>query len=144
MKFALQALFQTFFLEVSRGSFLCERAARFEVDYTQRTACHHEKCCSCGAAVRCWCDVGGAVVRRWYNGRTGTGAVQRSEQCVSQERCECTSKEWCECTLGTQQRIRASAAPMERPCARKADATHLHQHLHQRDASAAPEQCGSR
>lgn len=46
MKFALQALFQTFFLEVSRGSFLCERAARFEVDYTQRTACHHEKCCS--------------------------------------------------------------------------------------------------
>lgn len=60
------------------------------------------------------------MVRRWYNGRTGTGAVQRSEQCVSQERCECTSKEWCECTLGTQQHIRASAAPMELPCARKA------------------------
>lgn len=59
MKFALQALFQTFFLEVSRGSFLCERAARFEVDIHKEQRAT-KKWCSCGAAVqrercvRCW------------------------------------------------------------------------------------------
>lgn len=72
MKFALQALFQTFFLEVSRGSFLCERAALFEVDYTQRTACYQKMVLMC------------------------------------------------EFARGTQQRIRASAAAVELPCARKA------------------------
>lgn len=124
MEFALQVLFQIFFLEVSRGSFLCERAARFEVDYTQRTACHQKKWCSCTALVQRWCSA---------------GAVQRSEKCTSQERCECTSQEWCECILGTQQRIRASAAPMERPCARKAA-------RHPSAPTSAPtrRQCGAR
>ena len=57
MKFALQALFQTFFLRYRAWGFLCERAARFAVDYTQRTACYQKMmlvCCAGATVVRCW------------------------------------------------------------------------------------------
>ena len=83
MKFALQALFQTFFLRYRAWGFLCERAARFAVDYTQRTACHQKMvlvCCAGATVVRCWRS---AVLRRssdWKSARHRNGVISRGER----------------------------------------------------------------
>ena len=121
MKFALQALFQTFFLVVSRGSFLCERAARFEVDYTQRTACHQKMmlvCCAGATVVRCWRS---AAIGKVHV--TGTVRVHVTGMVRMHTGNTATHPRQCG-TNGTPVRAEGSTPPI---C-----------------ASAAPEQCRSR
>lgn len=143
MKFALQALFQTFFLEVSRGSFLCERAAPFEVDIHKeqhaitRNVARVVRRCAVGAmlVVR-WCGVGTTVVRALVQCSDRNSACHRNGASARQR--NGANAHWEHSNASAPVRHQWNARARERQ-----HATHLHQHLHQCDASAAPEQCGS-